>query len=50
MPKKLEEELKKKGRAKGFKGKRLNAYVYGTLRQTGWKPDRERGATKLLRG
>ncbi len=50
MPKKLEEKLKKEGRAKGYKGERLNAYVYGTLRQTGWKPSREKGAVKILRG
>lgn len=49
MPQKLEEKLKKEGRAKGFKGERLNAYVYGTLRKTGWKPSRDKGAVKLLR-
>ena len=41
MPVALERELKSKGWKKGFKGKRLNAYVYGTLRKTGWKPSRE---------
>ena len=50
MPKKMEEKLKKEGLAKGFKGKRLNAYIYGALRKTGWKPSREKGALKLLGG
>jgi len=42
MPKKMEEKLKKEGRAKGFKGKRLNAYIYGTLRKTGWEPPKKK--------
>ena len=42
MPKKLENELKREGRKKGYKGKRLDAFVYGTLRKTGWKPKREK--------
>lgn len=42
MPKKLEESLRRKGRKKGLKGKRLNAYVYGTLRKTGWKPKKKK--------
>ena len=37
-PKALEEKLKRQGRKKGFKGERLDKYVYGTLRKTGWKP------------
>ena len=42
MPKKLEEKLKKQGRKKGFIGKRLAAYVYGTLRKTGWTPSTQK--------
>ncbi len=42
MPVKLERELKKKARKKGLKGKRAAAYIYGTLRKTGWKPKREK--------
>ena len=38
MPKKLEKELKKEAKKKGLKGERADAYVYGTLRKTGWKP------------
>lgn len=39
MPKKLEQKLKKEARKKfgTSKSKRANAYVYGTLRKTGWK-------------
>lgn len=42
MPKKLEKALKKQARKKGLKGKRAAAYIYGALRATGWKPEREK--------
>jgi hypothetical protein len=42
MPKKLERELKSQAKKKGLKGDRAAAYVYGTMRKTGWKPQRER--------
>lgn len=42
MPKKLERKLKRKASKKGLKGARKDAYVYGTLRKTGWKPSREK--------
>jgi hypothetical protein len=38
MPVKLEKELKKEAAQKGLTGKKADAYVYGTLRKTGWKP------------
>jgi hypothetical protein len=38
MPKKLEQKLKREAAKKGLTGKRANAYTYGTLRKTGWKP------------
>lgn len=41
MPKALERKLKAKARKKGFKGKRANAYVYGTMRKTGGKPKKK---------
>lgn len=41
MPKKLEQRLKREAARKGLKGKRADAYVYGTLRRTGWKPKKE---------
>lgn len=42
MPKALEEALKKRAKKKSLKDERQNAYVYGTLRKTGWKPQREK--------
>lgn len=42
MPKALERHLKKQAASKGLKGKRANAYVYGSLRKTGWKPRRKK--------
>jgi hypothetical protein len=41
MPKKMERALKTEARKKGLKGKRFNAYVYGTMRKTGWTPSTE---------
>lgn len=38
MPKKLEQKLKRQAKKKGLGKKRTSAYVYGTLRKTGWKP------------
>jgi hypothetical protein len=46
MPKKLEKELKAQARKKGLKGERADAYIYGTLRKTGWKPAREKRSKK----
>ena len=46
MPKKLERELKEKAHKKGLHGEHLSAYVYGTLRKTGWKPEREKHKDK----
>jgi len=42
MPKKLEKQLKRQASEQGLKGERKDAYVYGTLRKTGWKPEREK--------
>lgn len=38
MPKKLEQQLRRQAEKKGLTGERKNAYVYGSLRKTGWKP------------
>lgn len=38
MPKKMEEALRKQGRKMGLKGEALDAYVYGAMRTSGWKP------------
>jgi hypothetical protein len=50
MPKKMERELKKTARKKGMKGKRADAYVYGAMRKTGWKPEREKKNRSFTRG
>lgn len=42
MPKKLELKLKREAAKKGLTGARADAYTYGTLRKTGWKPKREK--------
>ena len=42
MPKKMERALKKECKKKGLSKKRCDAYVYGTLRKTGWKPKRKK--------
>ena len=42
MPKLMEMRLRARARRKGLKGRRADAYVYGTMRKTGWKPRRKR--------
>ena len=43
MPKELENKLKKRAIKKFPKNKeRQDAYVFGKLRKTGWKPSREK--------
>lgn len=39
MPKEMEKKLRAEGMRKGLKGKDLDAYVYGTMRKLGWKPN-----------
>ena len=41
MPKKIEKALKKSAKKAGLKGKAADAYIYGTLRKTGWKPKKK---------
>lgn len=42
MPKAMERKLKAQAKKKGFSGKRAAAYIYGTLRKTGWKPSTQK--------
>jgi hypothetical protein len=42
MPKALEQKLAKEADKKGLTGDRKNAYIYGVLRKTGWRPKREK--------
>jgi hypothetical protein len=44
MPVALERKLKRKVAGKKMSKERKDAYVYGTLRKTGWKPKRELSA------
>ena len=48
MPKALEEKLEKEASAEGLKGEHKDAYVYGTLRKTGWKPAWEKKKTAAM--
>lgn len=41
MPKKLERKLKRQAAKKGLTGERKDAYVYGSLRNTGWTPKKK---------
>lgn len=42
MPKAMERKLMMEADKKGLKGKRKNAYVYGTMRKAGWKPSTQK--------
>jgi hypothetical protein len=48
MPKAMEQALIKSAKRKGISGKHLDAYVYGTMRQTGWKPAREKNTGEAI--
>lgn len=41
MPEEMERKLKAQAKKKGLKGKRANAYVYGTMMKTGWRPKKK---------
>jgi hypothetical protein len=40
MPEKLEKSLRLEALKRGLTGSKRNAYIYGTLRKTGWTPKR----------
>ena len=42
MPEEMERELKRTAKKRGYSKKRAGAYVYGTMRKTGWRPSREK--------
>jgi hypothetical protein len=42
MPEKLERQLRDQAIKKRMSKRRRDAYIYGTLRKTGWKPSREK--------
>jgi hypothetical protein len=37
MPKAMEDALKREGRKKGYKGERLDNFVYGIMSNRGWR-------------
>jgi len=39
MPEEMERKLKAIAKKKGWSKERQNAYVYGTMRKTGWEPN-----------
>ena len=45
MPKAMEQKLKTQAKNKGMSKERTNAFIYGTMRKTGWKP-KHRGKSK----
>jgi hypothetical protein len=47
MPKALEQKLKKEVAGKNWSKERKNAYIYGTLRKTGWKPSSQDGHSPM---
>lgn len=40
MPKELEKKLRQEALKRGLKNERKDAYVYGTMRKSGWVPKR----------
>jgi hypothetical protein len=48
MPKEMEKQLKREARRKGLTGDRADAYVYGTMRKTGWKPSTQKKTRKKI--
>uniref|UniRef100_A0A6M3IFF7 Uncharacterized protein n=1 Tax=viral metagenome TaxID=1070528 RepID=A0A6M3IFF7_9ZZZZ len=42
MPKALEAKLKRTAKKRGYSEEREDAYVYGTLRKTGWTPKHQK--------
>jgi len=42
MPKAMERKLKAEAKKKGMKGKRADAFIYGTMRKTGWVPSTQK--------
>jgi hypothetical protein len=42
MPVEMERELKAEAKKKGLGKERTGAYVYGTMRKTGWTPSTQK--------
>lgn len=46
MPKKMEQALKREAKKKHLSKERTGAYVYGTMRKTGWVPSTQKKSQK----
>jgi len=42
----MERKLKAEAKKKGLKGSRADAYIYGTMRKTGWTPSTQKKKKK----
>lgn len=42
MPTKMEKALKKEAIKRGLTGEHRDAYIYGTMRKTGWVPSTQK--------
>lgn len=42
MPEELEKELRREAIRKRLRGEKANAYIYGTMRKTGWVPSTQK--------
>lgn len=49
MPKELEKKLKKDCKTKNMSAERCDRYVYGTMRNTGWKPSTQKADGGMVR-
>lgn len=49
MPKALESKLKREAAKRGYSEERTGAFVFGTLRKSGWRPKREQRAGAQVR-
>lgn len=44
MPKEMEKKLRQEVAKRRLKGKNKDAYIYGTMRKTGWKPSKNKSS------
>jgi hypothetical protein len=49
MPKALEAKLKRQVAGKNWSQERKNAYIWGTMRKTGWVPSTQKAMQRRLR-
>lgn len=49
MPLALERKLTKEAASKGLTGKHKAAFIYGTMRKTGWVPSTQKHSSKDIK-